>query len=80
MATNERPFLSDWANGHYDKGRAAGEVIGARTALLTVITARGIPRGDDDRARIEACADVAALDAWLTRAVRAATSAEIFGD
>jgi hypothetical protein len=76
MATNERPFLSDWANGHYDRGRA----VGARSALLTVITARGIPLGDDDRARIEACADVAALDTWLTRAVRAATSAEIFAD
>jgi hypothetical protein len=48
--------------------------------LLTVIAARGIPLAGDDHARIDACTDVATLDTWIARAVRAATIAEIFAD
>jgi hypothetical protein len=61
-------------------GHRKGEVARARTALLTVVTARSIVLGEHDRAKIEACGDVAALDAWLARAARATTSAEIFAD
>ena len=80
MATNERPYLSDFANSYYDKGRAAGEAAHARGALLTVISARAIALGDVERTRIDACTDVATLDQWLGRAARATTIAEIFGD
>ena len=76
MATSERPYLSDFANSYYDKGRAAH----AREALLTVISARAIPVGDGERMRIDACTDVGTLDEWLGRAARATTIAEIFGD
>ena len=80
MATSERPYLSDFANDYYAKGRAAGEAAHARAALLTVIGARAILLGDDDRARIDACTDIGTLDAWLGRAARAAAVAEIFAD
>jgi len=80
MATTERKYLSDFANNYYDKGRAEGKAEGARTALLTVIAARSIPLGDDDRVRIDACVDVAVLDVWLGRAAGAGTTAEIFAD
>jgi hypothetical protein len=84
MATSERRYLSDFANNYFDQGMAAGKAEGkaegARTTLLTVLAARGIPLGDDDRARIDACVDVATLDAWVARAARATTTAEIFAD
>jgi hypothetical protein len=74
MATSERKYLSDFANNYYDKGR----VEASRTMLVTVLTARGIPLGGDDRARIDTCADLAALEAWVARAVGATTVAEVF--
>jgi hypothetical protein len=78
MATSERPYLSDWANGHYDRGVAAGKTAEARAALLTVLIARGITPSDADRARIDACTDVATLHAWIERAVRAMKSTDVF--
>jgi hypothetical protein len=74
MATSERRYLSDWANNHYEKG----EVSRARVALLTVANARGIELAEDERARVETCADLSTLDAWLARAARASSAAEIF--
>ncbi len=76
--------LSDYARKYYDDGEAKGEAKGeanrARAALLTVIKARDIPLGDAERERIEACTDIAALDAWLARAARATSAGEIFAE
>jgi hypothetical protein len=80
MAASERKFLSDYYNDQFERGRTDGKAVGARTALLTVLNARGIPLGDDERARIDGCADVATLDAWVARAVRVTKAAEIFTD
>ena len=84
MATSERPYLSDFANDYFAKGRAEGKAEGkaegARTALLAVITSLGLSLDDEDRARIAACADVDTLEAWVGRAARAAAIAEIFAD
>jgi hypothetical protein len=79
MATSERPYLSDFANDYFAKGRAEGKAEGARTALVAFITSRGLTLGDEDRARIAACSDVATLEAWVGRAARATAVAEIFG-
>ena len=65
---------------YFAKGRAKGKAEGARTALLAVITSRGLPLHDDDGARIAACSDAATLEAWVGRAARATAVAEIFGD
>jgi hypothetical protein len=90
MTTSERRYLSDFANDYFDKGRAQGqaegklegklegEVAGARAALLSVATARGIPLTPSDRERIDACDDPVVLAAWVVRAARATTAAEIF--
>jgi hypothetical protein len=75
MATREHKYLSDFARKYYDDGEAAR----ARAALLTVITARDIALRDDERARIDACADIVTLDGWLARAARATSATEIFG-
>ncbi len=78
MTTSGNPYLSDYARKYFDDGAAKGEADRARAALLTVIKARDIPLGDAERERIEACTDVVALDAWLARAARATSAAEIF--
>jgi hypothetical protein len=87
MATSEHKYLSDFARKYYDAGREEGiaegrtrELARARTALLTVLAGRDIALSEELRARIDACADLATLDAWLVRAVRAANVAEIFAD
>jgi hypothetical protein len=51
-----------------------GEV--ARILLLRALSRRGFSLGPDDRARIDACEDVATLERWIEQAVTAASLAE----
>jgi hypothetical protein len=74
MATSEHKYLSDFARKYYDDGEAKG----TRASLLTVVKARGVSLRDDERARIDACTDVATLETWLVRAARATRAEEIF--
>ncbi|MER7106441.1 hypothetical protein [Streptomyces sp. NPDC000229] len=48
--------------------------------VLTVLKARGIDVPDAARERITTCVDPGLLRGWLTRAVTAATAADIFAD
>jgi predicted transposase YdaD len=84
MATTEHKYLSDWARKYYDEGEAKGEAIGeARgeakgkaSALLQILSARGLEISDDARVTVLACQDLAQLDAWLARALTATSVAE----
>jgi hypothetical protein len=90
MATNEHKYLSDYARKYFDEGEAKGKAEGKAEgkveglaegqarALLHVLAARGIQVGDDLRARVLSCSDLAQLDAWLQRAVRATRVDEVF--
>jgi hypothetical protein len=80
MATSEHKYLSDFARRYHGEGVAEGRAEGARAALLTVIAARGVALRPEDRERIAGCVDVAILDAWVARAVHAATAGDVFGD
>ncbi len=60
-----------------DEGRNEGRAEAARGDLLLVLTERGLTPAASERARIEACADVAQLGLWLRRAVTAASVAEV---
>jgi hypothetical protein len=64
------------------EGKAEEKVEGAvsqgRAAVLAVVAVRGIELGEAERARIEACVDMAELSAWLMRAVSATSAAEVF--
>jgi hypothetical protein len=74
MATRTYPFVSQMRL----QGREEGEAKGMAKAILKVLGRRGIEVDDDSRNRIEACGDAAVLDAWLDRAVTAATVSELF--
>jgi uncharacterized protein len=62
------------------RGQAEGLREGKATALRTVLAARGFEVDAAVRARVEACADLARLDRWLTRARTAASTPEALDD
>ncbi|MFE5480830.1 hypothetical protein ACFQ9R_34380 [Nocardia sp. NPDC056541] len=51
----------------------------AAHAVLTVLTARGLELSAAQRAQLAACTDLDQLDAWLTQAVTATRTDELFG-
>ena len=62
------------------EGELKGKLEGEGQALLRVLERRGLSPDEATRARVLACADGATLDAWLDRAVTAATLAEVFSE
>jgi PD-(D/E)XK nuclease family transposase len=74
-----------WAEGKAEglvegetSGLAKGEVKAKVGAILAVLAARGVPVGQEVRARIEACKDAATLDRWIIRAATASSAEDIF--
>ncbi len=58
-------------------GRAEGEATGRIKSLLESLEARGLECSDEQRARIEVCADLDTLDTWIRRALRVDSLAEV---
>jgi len=59
------------------KGLREGELKGLRDALLRLLVRAEISLGEDDRARIQACADPATLDRWIDNVLGAKTAREV---
>ena len=74
-----RPLLGEIADLLEAEGEARGEARGRARALLQVLAARRLDVSAAQRARIESCMDLAALDAWLERAVTAVTVDAMLG-
>jgi hypothetical protein len=77
-------YQSDFAKKYYGEGRAAGfaegraeGVAGLIDALLALMSARGLTADEAQTVRIRGCNDLARLQAWVTRAARATTVAEV---
>ncbi|MFO0604330.1 MAG: hypothetical protein U0324_14200 [Polyangiales bacterium] len=60
-----------------ETGEKIGATKAAAEALLRVLTARGLAVTEAERARVLACADLATLEGWITRAVTLPTVAEV---
>jgi hypothetical protein len=59
--------------------RAEGFAKGlTEKSLLALLSYRGVPVSEEDRERIAGCWDLDTLHVWFTRAVTAATTAEVF--
>jgi len=75
-------YQSDFARKYVAQGREEGREEGRREALCAairrVIGRRGLVLGEEQSARLDACADLAQLDAWLDRAVVAHDASEVF--
>jgi hypothetical protein len=59
------------------EGREEGQLLQARSALRRVLVARKLSPSSAEKARIDACSDLAELDRWLERALVAPTVAEV---
>ena len=60
------------------KIKAMGEAEGLKAALLKIIARAGLTLGEEERARIEECYDLAVLDRWVDNAIGAKTAADLF--
>ena len=58
-------------------GLAEGELKARRDTLLRLLMRAKIALTEDDRARIQACADAATLDRWVENVLGAKTAAEV---
>ncbi|GLX01762.1 hypothetical protein [Microtetraspora sp. NBRC 16547] len=61
MQTETRKYLSEWARNNVAEGMAE--------SIFAVLSARGLDVPEDVRAEINACTDLAQLDAWIRAAV-----------
>jgi len=59
-------------------GLREGKLDGLRDALLRLLARAGITLSEDDRARIQACAETATLDQWVENVLGAKTAADVF--
>jgi hypothetical protein len=84
MANGTYEYQSDYFRRAIGQGMAEGEARGVARgkaeAVLAVLAGRGLAVSDPLRDRVLACTDVARLDAWLTRAITAASAAEAIGE
>jgi hypothetical protein len=78
MFFEERGKSEGLAEGKRE-GKRDGIVEGKREALLMLLGARGLAIPDDARATIAGCSDATQLDAWIVRAVTAASTDEALG-
>ncbi|MEQ4718913.1 hypothetical protein [Nonomuraea sp. B19D2] len=83
-ASTRWPVYSPFAREHFGRGKVEGMVEGkaeeAARSVLLVLAARGLEVPDDARARINACADLAQLETWVTRAATAQTIQDLFNE
>ena len=84
MASGSYEYQSDFARRYVAQGKAEGRALGQAEgrahALLAVLAARGLEVPESVRAHITECSDLARLDAWLTRAVTAASADDVVRD
>jgi predicted transposase/invertase (TIGR01784 family) len=78
---NERGALSLARREGKEEGELEGELKGElkarRDTLLRLLLRAGVALTDDDRARIQACADVAILDRWIDNTFGAKTTVDV---
>jgi hypothetical protein len=64
---------------YLERGRQKGIIQGKAQTLLQLLSLRAVPVDDTSRQRILSCMDVATLDQWFARALKATTVSELFG-
>jgi hypothetical protein len=63
---------------HEARGEARGKTDAKVKAVLDVLEVRQLPVSAEQRARIEACTDLALLDRWHRKAVTVSATSELF--
>lgn len=82
MTSDTWPVYSPIAKEHFGRGRREGRKEGRQEGraedILLVLDARGLAVSDTERERITGCTEPKQLKRWLTRAVTAEKTDEIF--
>jgi len=71
------PFAQQLVDRGKLEGLREGLCKGKRDALLRLLTRAGIALTEDDRARIDACSDIATLDRWFDKVLGSKTAADV---
>ncbi len=74
---NERGALSLAHKEGHKEGHREGAIEAKRDAVLRLLSRAGIALTEAERARIDACNDVATLDRWLENVLGAKSAAEV---
>jgi hypothetical protein len=75
MATSD--IYAKWQEKFREEGKAEGKAEGEASALLAVLSARGLTVSEDQVAQIRSCNDLERLERWLRRAVSASSTQEV---
>ena len=59
------------------EGEIEGEIKGKRDVLLRLVARAGITLSTDERARVDACTDLATLDRWVDNVLEAKSGADL---
>ncbi len=78
MATTKFEYHSAWTDSLREEGRTEGELRRARKWLLKVLSNRSIGVTAEQQRQIETCTDLEQLDRWLSAALDATSSTEVF--
>jgi hypothetical protein len=73
----EKATFPEFAQKLIDRGEIQGEIKGTRGALLRLVARAGITLSDDERARVDACTDLATLERWIDNVLGAETAADV---
>ena len=76
-ARDEIRQVLEIAQARWAEGKIEGRIEASRGTLLRLLGRAGIALTNDERARIEACADAATLDRWTDNVLGAKTAAEV---
>jgi hypothetical protein len=69
--------LPTFAQQLVDRGEIAGEIKATRGTLLRLVARAGITLSEDERARVDACTDLATLERWVDNVLGAKTAADV---
>jgi hypothetical protein len=78
MLPQGQRFFSETQRRSFSEGEKKGKAEGEAQALLRVLDRRGLSISAEQRERVLACSELAALEAWLDRAVTAESTEEVF--
>ena len=79
MTSGTWPVYSPIAKEHFGRGKKEGKQEGEADAILLVLEARGLDVTGAERERITGCTDLRQLKKWITRAVTAEKTGDLFG-
>jgi hypothetical protein len=82
MTSDTWPVYTPFAKEHFGRGKKEGRKEGRKEgeadAILLVLETRGLDVSDAERERITNCTDLKQLKKWITRAVAAEKTSDLF--